>query len=78
MGESVRELVEGVFRAVEIATHHVLPNGKPLQFPQAFFVDIRDGFITRLQAYEPYGPHGNAGLILRITRLVRAATGRSD
>ena len=28
-----------------------------------------DGRITRLQAYEPYGPPGVAGVVLRLARL---------
>jgi ketosteroid isomerase-like protein len=44
--------------AVETATHHVLKPGMERNFPQVFIFEVVDGHITRLQAYEPYGPHG--------------------
>lgn len=42
--------------AVEVDTHHVMPGGMELNFPQAFVLEWRDGLITRLQAYVPYPP----------------------
>ncbi len=57
--------------AIEVATAHVLPNGKPLNFPQVFIIDIKDGKISRMQAYEPYGPHGVLKIILGVTRLIK-------
>jgi len=62
---------DGQSAAVEMATHHVLKSGMKLDFPQAFVMETRDGLITRLQAYEPYGPGGIGGLILKLTRLKR-------
>ncbi len=62
--------------AVEIATSHVLKTGMKLDFPQMFVVETRDGLITRLQAYEPYGPHGIPGAILVLSRVQRKLTGK--
>ncbi|AWN22809.1 hypothetical protein DKM44_05870 [Deinococcus irradiatisoli] len=57
--------------AVEVATHHVLKGGMNLRFPQMFVIETRNGKITRLQAFEPYGPNGIGGAVLSLTRLVR-------
>lgn len=57
--------------AVEVDTAHTLRGGMRLRFPQAFVFEIREGRITRLQAYEPYGPPGIGGLILALTRMLR-------
>lgn len=62
--------------AVEVATSHVLKGGMKLNFPQAFCFDLADGKLTRLQAYEPYGPNGIGGLILGLTRLRRRLMGK--
>ena len=62
--------------AMEFDTAHVLANGMKLHFPQVFVVETSHGLITRLQAYEPYGPHGIAGVVLMITRLVRRLSGK--
>ncbi|MBN4063320.1 nuclear transport factor 2 family protein [Cardiobacterium sp. AH-315-I02] len=61
---------DGKSLAVEVATAHELPNGKALNFPQAFIIEIEAGKITRLQAYEPYGPHGIFKIILAVTRFI--------
>ena len=63
------ELADGQKAAIEVATHHILQTGKHLQFPQAFFIDAQDNLITRIQAYEPYGPSGVVGMVLTGTRL---------
>lgn len=62
---------DGHSAAVEIATAHVLKGGKKLNFPQAFVFEVKDGLITRLQAYEPYPPGGVVGLFLGVNRLVK-------
>ena len=54
--------------AVETATHHVMKQGTKLNFPQVFIFEVADGHITRLQAYEPYGPHGITGMFLFFAR----------
>ncbi|HEY0754958.1 MAG TPA: nuclear transport factor 2 family protein [Ktedonobacteraceae bacterium] len=55
--------------AVETATHHVLKQGMKRNFPQVFIFEVTDEQITRLQAYEPYGPHGLIGMFLFVGRL---------
>lgn len=62
---------DGGHAAVEVASAHVLATGMALAFQQVFVVDTRDGLVTRLQAYEPYGPNGIGGLVLGLTRLWR-------
>ena len=70
------ELANGQRAAVEVATHHILQNGMHLRFSQAFFVDVQNRLITRMQAYEPYGPPGIGGLVLGGTRLQRRLRGQ--
>ncbi len=65
------ESEDGRHAAVEVATAHVLGTGAPLSFPQTFVIDTRDGLITRVQAYGPYGPGGIGGLFLGLIRLKR-------
>ena len=55
--------------AVEVATAHVFPGGKAVQFTQTFIVETRNGQVVRLQSYTPYGPNGLGGLFLQIMRL---------
>jgi ketosteroid isomerase-like protein len=70
---------DGAHAAVEVDCHHVLRGGRKLEFRQVFVVDTRNGRISRLRAYEPYGPGGLVGLILTITRLGRRLRpGRRD
>ena len=64
------ESERGRCAAVETATHHVLKQGMKLNFPQVFIFEVADGQITRLQAYEPYGPHGMMGVVLSVSRFV--------
>ena len=65
------EAPDGTSAAVEIDTAHVLKSGMKLRFPQVFIIDVRDGKVTRLQAYEPYGPNGVGALLLGLARLQR-------
>jgi ketosteroid isomerase-like protein len=65
------ESENGQGAAVETATHHVVRQGMKLNFPQVFIFETADGRITRLQAYEPYGPHGIVGVFLFLGRLVK-------
>jgi len=66
------EAADGTKAAVEVATAHVLAaGGMRLAFPQVFVIEARDGRITRLQAYTPYGPPGIGGMFLALTRLRR-------
>lgn len=70
------ESSNGQRAAVETATHHVLKHGMTLDFPQVFIFDVMDGLITRMQAYEPYGPHGIGELFLSVARLKRRVWGK--
>jgi hypothetical protein len=66
------EAADGTKAAVEVATSHVLAaGGMKLAFPQVFVIEARDGRITRLRAYTPYGPPGVGGMFLALTRLRR-------
>ncbi len=56
------ESQNGGCAAVETATHHVIRGGNKLDFPQVFVFEVADGRITRMQAYEPYGPQGRVGI----------------
>ena len=66
------EAADGTKAAVEVATSHVLAaGGMKLAFSQVFVVEARDGRITRLRAYTPYGPPGIGGMFLALTRVQR-------
>src|SRR2546421_8059588 len=65
------ESENGQCAAVETATHHVLIQGMKRNFPQVFIFEVADGHITRLRAYEPYGPHGIMGVFLLVARLTK-------
>ena len=60
--------VDGQGVAVEVATAHQLSTGQALNFPQVFIFETQDGLISRLQAYEPYGPNGITGVFLGLNR----------
>jgi ketosteroid isomerase-like protein len=62
---------DGLSGAFEVHSHHTLKIGKVLRFPQVFVIETKDGLITRLQAYEPYGPNGMGGFMLGLARLKR-------
>ncbi len=65
------ESSDGQRAAVETASHHVLKYGMKLDFPQVFIFEVADSLITRMQAYEPYGPNGIGGIFLSVVRLRR-------
>jgi len=60
----------GTCASIECASILVLKNGKRLNYQQVFIVEMRDNKISRLQAYETYGPHGLLKLVLTMTRLM--------
>lgn len=66
---------DGLSCAVEVDSRHRLKAGKDLVFPQVFVAEARDGLISRLHAYEPYGPNGIGGFFLGLERLKRRVTG---
>jgi len=63
------ETENGNCAAVETATHHVIGQGRELNFSQVFVFEVANMRITRMQAYEPYGPHGMMGAFLFLARL---------
>ena len=67
---------DGKSGALEIDTNHALKSGQNLVFPQMFVVETRDGLVTALRAYEPYGPNGIGGVFLGIERLKRRQKAR--
>lgn len=67
---------DGLSGAFEIDTDHTLNSGQNLKFPQVFVAETRDGLITGLRAYEPYGPNGIGGFFLGLARLRRRLSGR--
>lgn len=69
--ENYFESEDGKSAALEVETAHVLNAGMRLNFPQVFVVEVRDGLLTRVRAYEPYGPGGVGGIVLGLTRLWR-------
>ena len=69
--------IEGTTGAIEVETYHRLRGGLETRFPQVFVVETRNGLITRLQAYVPYGPHGLQALFLRLVRLGRRLRGKA-
>ena len=70
------ESADGRSAVVEVDTNHVVKGGMQLHFPQIFVLETDGRLITRMQAYEPYGPHGINALVLVITRLVWKLTGK--
>ena len=61
----------GTSVVVETSTHHVLRMGsKRLDFPQVFVIDTDGERLTKMRAYEPYGPHGSTGFGLKIGHAV--------
>ena len=69
------ESQDGRTAAIEVDTAHVLKTGMPLTFPQTFIIDTRNGLVTRVRAYTPYGPNGIGGLILGALRVWRRLRG---
>jgi hypothetical protein len=61
---------------VEVDTHHVIRGKMETRFDQVFVFETRDGKLTRLQSYVPYGPHGLGGLIGSATRLAWRLQGK--
>jgi ketosteroid isomerase-like protein len=62
--------------AAEVDTHHTLKGGMRINFRQVFVFETRDGRITRLQSFVPYGPPGIGGFVTRATRLAWKLQGK--
>lgn len=69
--------IDGDQAVLEVDTHHVFRGGMSLDFPQVFVIEARDGLVTRLQSYVPYPPHGIAGILSRLTRLLWKIRGKA-
>jgi ketosteroid isomerase-like protein len=68
---------DGTSVTVEVSTHHVLKAGnRHLDFPQVFVFDTAGDKITRMRAYEPYGPGGGVGFVLGIGHRIYRLTHR--
>lgn len=52
--------------AVETDCRHVLTGGRVLAFQQVFVAEMNDGLLTRVRAYEPYGPGGVAMFMIKL------------
>lgn len=57
---------DGLSAALELDCSHVLVGGRALAFRQVLIAETADGLLTRVQAYEPYGPGGVAGFFMGI------------
>jgi len=71
------ESADGAGAAAEVESHHQLTGGRRIEFTQTFVVQTRDGLITRMQTYLPYGPPGMAGVVLGLQRLRHRLSRRS-
>lgn len=66
---------DGLSAVVEVSTHHVLTAGnQKLDFPQVFVIDTDGAKITKMRAYEPYGPGGGVGFGLGIGHTIYRLT----
>ncbi len=54
--------------ALELTARHVAPGDRRLAVPQVFIIDLEGGRLSRIRAYQPYGPGGAIGVMLSITR----------
>ncbi len=69
--EKLFEGADGRSAAIEVDTNHILKGGQKLSFQQVFIVEVKDGLITSMRAFEPYGPNGIGGFFLGLERLKR-------
>ncbi len=56
--------------AVEIRAAHVLPNGRPLNFPEVFLFEFEGDKIKTWRVFVPYGPPGRVGIALFVQRVI--------
>lgn len=68
------ENAEGTNASVEYDSIIELFNGKKFEFRQVFVIEMKGEKISRLQAYETYGPHGMHKIMLLVTRLIHKIT----
>jgi len=68
---------DGLSATIEVSTHHVLKAGnKHLDFLQVFVLDTDGSKITKMRAYEPYGPGGSVGFGLGIGHTIYRLSNR--
>ena len=71
-----RTWTKGDTIVAQVDTHHVIRGPIEQKFSQVFVAETRDGKITYLRSYVPYGPHGMGGIILTLTRLAWRLRGK--
>lgn len=77
-GFAVRNFwADGDKAVIEVDTHHILKMGMEIKFPQVFVFEMRDGLVTRMQAYEPYPPSGIARVMALSTLLAWKLQGKA-
>lgn len=57
---------DGNSGAVETDCEHILAGGRVLSFQQVFVAEMAGGLLTRVRAYEPYGPGGIAMFVIKM------------
>jgi ketosteroid isomerase-like protein len=76
-GFKLRHLwLDGNSGVAELDTHHVIKGGMESKFDQVFVFEFRNGKLTRLQSYVPYPPHGIAGMIGNVTKVIWRLQGK--
>ncbi len=60
----------------EMYTHHLIKGGMQAKFDQVFVFEFHNDKFTRLQSYVPYAPHGIAGMIPSVTKLIWRLQGK--
>ena len=68
--------LDGDSGVAELDTHHLIKGGIESKFDQVFVFECRDGKFTRLQSYVPYPPHGIAGMIGNVTKVMWRLQGK--
>jgi ketosteroid isomerase-like protein len=76
-GFKVRRIWQDAHSGVaETDTHHIIKGGMQSKFDQVFVFEVRGGKFTRLQSYVPYPPHGTAGMIGNVTKVIWRLQGK--
>jgi hypothetical protein len=60
----------------ELDTHHVIKGGMETNFDQVFVFEWCGDKFTRMQSYVPYAPHGIAGMIGNVTKVIWRIQGK--
>lgn len=76
-GFTIRQVwIDGNSGVAETDTHHVIRGSITSKMDQVFVFEVRDGKLTRLQSYVPYPPHGIAGVIGTVTKVMWRLQGK--